>query len=224
MLLSIPLSTTEVERRTLIDAALSAGAKSAYLIEQPLAASVGAGLPINDPTGAMVLNIGAGTIECVITSSGGIISSSFVKSGLSKVDKIIMAYLHKKRSIIIGENTAELIKHNQNASVEVSGQDTATAMPKTVIMTEDEILSCTTKISQEIISCTRKVFENTPPELSADIIDKGIMLTGGGAKLKFLNKLIMQSSGLACHIAQNPDKCTVLGLGEILSNPEVFKY
>jgi rod shape-determining protein MreB len=233
VLLSSPISTTQVERRTLIDAALSAGAKTAHLVEQPLSAAIGARIPIQDPTGSMILNLGAGGIECIIVSSGGIISESFVKFGFSKVDKIISSYILKRRNITIGLTTAELIKHTlacalpEGASsqkfLEVSGQDTATNMPRTIKVTEEEIAPCVSKISQEIISCTRKVFENTPPELSADVIEKGIMLTGGGAKLKMLNKLIVQSSGLACHIAEHPDKCTVLGLGEILANSDLVK-
>jgi rod shape-determining protein MreB and related proteins len=233
VLLSCPISTTQVERRTLIDATLSAGAKSAHLVEQPLCAALGAHIPISDSTGSMVINLGAGTIECVIISNGGIISKSFVKFGFSKIDKIISSYILKKRNLTIGLGTTELIKHqlscampegtNVQTFLEVNGQDIATNMPKSIKVTEEEIVPCVSKISQEIISCTRKVFENTPPELSADIIDKGIMLTGGGAKLKMLNKLIMQSCGLACHVAEHPDKCTVLGLGEILSNPDIFK-
>jgi rod shape-determining protein MreB and related proteins len=181
----------------------------------------------------MIINLGAGTIECIIVSSGGIISQSFVKFGFSRIDKIISSYILKKRNVTIGANSAEIIKHSLTCALpegtssqkflEINGQDNATNMPRSIKVTEEEIAPSVSKICQEIISCTRKVFENTLPELSADVIDKGIMLTGGGAKLKMLNKLIMQSCGLACHIAENTDKCTILGLGEILKNPDLIK-
>lgn len=234
VIMSIPLSTTQVERRTLIDAAIQAGAKQAYLVEQPLAAAIGAKIPVSSTTGNLVLYLGAGVVECAVISSGTIVASSWQKGGMKKIDKQIGNYIAKKKNLIVGKNTLEKLKENLafatpseknlGLSLEINGKDMATQMPKTIKITDEEISSSVVKFSQEIVSCIKKVFENTPAELSADIIEKGIMLIGGGAKLKNLNKLIIQSTGLACHISINPDRCTILGLGEILKNPEVFKF
>lgn len=233
VMIATPISTTQVEKRTLIDAAISAGARQAYLIEQPLAAAIGAKISLASPTGSMMVSIGAGCEEAIVISSGGIIASSSHKFGSEKIDKTIVLYLKKKHNLVIGENTAEKIKQKlvnatlenivENEQMEVNGQDAASGMPKTIVIKEEEISLAVSKNTQEIITCIKKVFENTPPELSADIIDKGIMLSGGGSKLKNLNKLIMQATGLSCHVAQNPELCTVLGCSQALENLEEYE-
>ncbi len=226
VMISTPIGTTQVEKRALVDAALSAGAKTAYLIEQPIATAIGAKIPIADTTGCMVVTIGAGITEAAVISNGGIVASGSFKTGGDRIDKAISSYLRKKHNLAVGQNTAEKIKlelYNRCASMGVDGQDVVTSLPKTLNITFDEISVVVEKILQEIIICIKHVFETTPPELSADIINRGIIISGGTANLKNLNKLIMQATGVSCHVAQNSDTCTALGCGIVMENIEEFE-
>lgn len=233
VMIATPIATTQVERRALVDAALAAGAKTCFLIEQPLAAAIGAKIPVASACGTMVINLGAGCCEAIVISGGGIVSSGSVKTGGEKLDKLITSYLMKKHNLKVGVVTAEKIKNKLLAALpetvaalppmEVDGQDVVSSLPKTVLVTADEISSVGTKILQEIILCIKKVFENTLPELSADILNHGIVATGGLSAMRNLNKLIMQATGVACHVAPNPDTCCVLGCGIVMENLEDFE-
>jgi rod shape-determining protein MreB len=233
VMISTPLGTTQVERRALVDAAFTAGAKTAYLIEQPLAAAIGAKIPVASAIGSMVINLGAGCSEGIVISAGGIVSSGSIKTGGGKLDKLITSYLMKKHNLKVGEVTAEKIKNKLVAAIpdtlgntppmEVDGQDVVSSLPRTVLVTTDEISPVATKILQEIILCIKKVFESTPPELSADILNHGIVATGGLSSMRNLNKLIMQATGVACHVAPNPDTCCALGCGIVMENVEEFE-
>ena len=222
----IPSGVTEVERRAVEDAARQAGSSNVELIEEPMAASIGAGLPVAEPTGSMVVDIGGGTSEVAVISLGDIVTSCSVRVAGDKFDEAIVSYIRKKYNLLIGERTAEDIKIRigsaypvdglENAMIEVKGRNLLDGLPKNVTLSTPEIREALADPLMTIIDAVKNTLEKTPPELAADIIDHGIMLTGGGALLSGLDMLMAQETGMLVHVAENPLDCVVDGTGKRL--------
>ena len=227
VIVAVPSGITPVERRAVKESAESAGARIVYLIEEPVAAAIGAGLPITEAAGNMIVDIGGGTTEVAIISLGGIVTSKSLRVAGDELDQSIIAYVKKEFSLMIGERTAEQIKmelgsaykiDDENASMDIKGRDMITGLPKIVTITEDQIREALKEPVYSIIESIKTTLEKTPPELSADIMEKGIMLAGGGALLKGLDKLINHETNMPVHIAETPLDCVVLGAGKALDN------
>lgn len=222
----IPSGITEVERRAVEEAVISAGAKAAALIEEPMAAAMGAGLPVNDAVGNMVVDIGGGTTEVAVISLGGIVASKSIKIAGNALDSAIINYLKKEHHINIGDKMAEEIKlsiasayeDDEEAVYEVRGRDVSTGLPKTAQIKESEIRESISENVDEMIEAIKLTLENTPPELAADIMERGITLTGGGALIKGLDKLITEVTKIPTHVAEYPLDCVVIGTGKALDN------
>ncbi|WP_195983927.1 rod shape-determining protein [Clostridium sp. D33t1_170424_F3] len=223
----IPSGVTEVERRAVEDAARQAGASQVELIEEPMAAAIGAGLPVADPTGSMVVDIGGGTAEVAVISLGDIVTSCSVRVAGDKFDEAIISYVKKKYNLLIGERTAEEIKiaigsafptgdEADSASVDIKGRNLVDGLPKNVSISAEEVREALSDPLAVIIDAIKSTLEKTPPELSADIIDHGIMLTGGGALLRGLDQLVEQETGMPVHVADSPLDCVVDGTGKRL--------
>lgn len=231
VLISVPAGITSTERRAVIEAALNAGAKAVYLVKEPVLAAIGAKIPINNPTGNMILNIGGGMTELAVISLGGIVSSSSVRIGGNKLDQAIVEYIKKKHGLAIGERTAELIKINIGSAVKqteeekitIKGRDLATGYPKTIEISSNEITEAISEQLREIVQIIKSVLELTPPELCADIIDRGIIISGGGAMLKNIDALITKVTGVPAHIADDPLFCVARGSGIVLDNLDAYK-
>ena len=230
----IPSGVTEVERRAVEDAARQAGASQVELIEEPMAAAIGAGLPVAEPTGSMVVDIGGGTAEVDVISLGDIVTSVSVRVAGDKFDESIISYVKKKYNLLIGERTAEQIKidigsaypteDNAGASVEIKGRNLVDGLPKNVTITAEEVREALSDPLATIVDAIKSTLEKTPPELSADIIDHGIMLTGGGALLRGIDQLVERETGMPVHVADSPLDCVVDGTGKRLevSMPNVY--
>ena len=226
VMICIPSGVTEVERRAVHDAARSAGAKYVSLIEEPMAAAIGAGLPVSEATGSMVVDIGGGTAEVAVLSLGDIVTSRSARVAGDDFDEAIIAYIKKKYNLLVGERTAEDIKirigsaypYDGEGAMNVKGRNLMDGLPKNVEVTSEEIREALSDPISQIIDAIRSTLEKTPPELAADIIDHGIMLTGGGALLRGLDKLIEIETKMPVHIAQNPLDCVVDGTGICLEN------
>ena len=224
VVICIPSGVTAVERRAVREAAQKAGAKYVTIIEEPMAAAIGAGLPVEEAVGSMVVDIGGGTTEVAVISMGGIVVSRSVRVAGDEFDKAIIAYVKKKYNLLIGERTAENVKicigsaypYENEETVEIKGRNLADGFPKNIILTPQEIREALVDSIVAILDAVRSTLEKTPPELSADIIDRGITLTGGGAMLKGLDRLISIETGMPVHIAQDPLDCVALGAGKIL--------
>ncbi|HIR56543.1 MAG TPA: rod shape-determining protein [Candidatus Gallacutalibacter pullicola] len=222
----IPSGVTEVERRAVEDAARQAGASSVELIEEPMAAAIGAGLPVSEPTGSMVVDIGGGTSEVAVISLGDIVTSCSVRVAGDKFDEAIISYVKKKYNLLIGERTAEEIKisigsaypteETEDVSVEIKGRNLVDGLPKNVRISADEVRDALSDPLSLIIDAIKSTLEKTPPELAADIIDHGIMLTGGGALLKGLDQLVARETSMPVHVAETPLDCVVTGTGKRL--------
>ena len=220
----IPSGVTEVERRAVEDAARQAGASSVELIEEPMAAAIGAGLPVSEPTGSMVVDIGGGTSEVAVISLGDIVTSCSVRVAGDKFDEAIISYVKKKYNLLIGERTAEEIKisigsaypteETEDVSVEIKGRNLVDGLPKNVRISADEVRDALSDPLSLIIDAIKSTLEKTPPELAADIIDHGIMLTGGGALLKGLDQLVARETSMPVHVAETPLDCVVSGTGK----------
>lgn len=231
VVISVPSGVTEVEKRAVYEAARQAGAREAYLVEEPMAAAIGAGLPVHEPTGSMVVDIGGGTSEVAIISLGGIVTSRSLRIGGNRLDDSIIYYIKKEYNLMIGERTAEEIKlsvgsaypKEEEETVDVRGRDLVTGLPKTLNITSTEILEALKEPINEIIEAIKLTLEKTPPELAADIMDKGIMLTGGGALLDGIDELIGHETGMPVHIAEQPLDCVVLGTGKVVEELETLK-
>ncbi len=232
----IPSGVTEVERRAVEDAARQAGAKEVELIEEPMAAAIGAGLPVAEPTGSMVVDIGGGTAEVAIISLGDIVTSCSVRVAGDKFDEAIISYVKKKFNLLIGERTAEDIKikigsaypteEMEDATMEIKGRNLVDGLPKNVTIRADEVRDALADPLMTIVDAIKSTLEKTPPELSADVIDHGIMLTGGGALLRGLDLLVAQETGMPVHVAERPLDCVVDGTGkrlEIVMPREYYK-
>jgi len=228
IMVCIPSGVTTVEKRAVLDAAMQAGAKKTYLIEEPLAAALGAGLTISEPCGSMVVDIGGGTTDVAVLSLGGIVVSSSLRVGGDKFDEALVRYVKKEYNIMIGERTAEEIKVNtgtaypggRHEAMEVRGRDLVSGLPKTVRITSEETREALAEPISLIIECVKSVLENTPPELAADIVDRGIVMTGGGSLLNGLDKLINKETGIPTYLADDPLSCVALGTGKALESLE----
>lgn len=220
----IPSGVTEVERRAVEDAARQAGAREVELIQEPMAAAIGAGLPVSEPTGSMVVDIGGGTSEVAVISLGDIVTSRSARVAGNKFDEAIIAYVKKKYNLLIGERTAENVKieigsafpYEGEGSMEIKGRNLLDGLPKNVEITAAEVREALDDSLHMIIDAIKSTLENTPPELAGDIIGHGIMLTGGGALLKGMDQLIAQQTGMTVHVAENPLDCVVNGTGKRL--------
>ena len=226
IVICIPSGVTEVERRAVKESAEAAGAKKVFIIEEPMAAAIGAGLPVSEPTGSIVVDIGGGTTEVAVISLGGIVAAKSVRVGGDRFDADIINYIKKKYNLLIGERTAEDIKIavgnafplDEELTTEIKGRNLLTGLPENITVTSTEIREALVDTLQEILEAVRITLEKTPPELAADIIDQGIVLTGGGALLRGLDKLIAQETGMEVYAAENPLDCVALGTGEALEH------
>ena len=227
VVICIPSGVTAVERRAVRDATAQAGAKRVAIIEEPMAAAIGAGLPVAEPTGSMVVDIGGGTSEVAVISLGGIVAAKSVRVGGDEFDAAIINFIKKKYNLLIGERTAEDIKINIGSacpleegelSMEIKGRNLLNGLPENIVITSDQIRSALEDPLSLVLEAIRITLERTPPELAADIIDQGITLTGGGALLKNLDKLINQETGMPVQIAENPLDCVANGTGMVLDN------
>lgn len=230
VVICIPVGVTEVESRAVYDAVKLAGATEVDLIEEPMAAAVGAGLPVLEPTGCMVLDIGGGTSEVAVISLGGIVTAQSVRTAGDHFDEAIINYIRKKHNLLIGERTAEQIKieigsvlpYENERSLEIKGRNLVDGLPKNVIITAAEVREALTDPVMQIVDAVRTTLEKTPPELSADIIDRGITLTGGGALLRGFAQLVADEIGIPVTVADNPLDCVVLGTAKRLEDNEGF--
>ncbi len=226
VIICIPSGVTAVERRAVKEASYKAGAKRVSIIEEPMAAAIGAGLPVAEATGSMVVDIGGGTSEVAVISLGGIVAARSVRVGGDELDSYIIQYIKKKYNLLIGERTAEDIKigigsaypFEGEASMDIKGRDLMDGLPKNISVTSEEVREALADPLSMILDAIRVTLEKTPPELSADIIDHGITLTGGGALLRGLDQLISNETGMPVHIAENPLDCVALGTGKVLDD------
>ncbi len=231
MIVCVPSGITQVEKRAVRESAESAGAREVYLIEEPMAAAIGAGLPITEPTANMVVDIGGGTTEVAVISLAGIVFSKSVRVGGDKIDEAILQYVKRKYNLLIGERTAEVIKttigtaypQEEPESIEIKGRDLVTGIPKILVIDSEEVRLAIAEQIDTIVQVVKMALEQTPPELSADIVDKGIFLTGGGALLKNLDILLKEETGLPIIIADDPLSAVVLGSGKILEDIDLLK-
>lgn len=231
VVICVPSGVTEVEKRAVEEASLAAGAKEAYLIEEPMAAAIGANLPVEEPSGSMVVDIGGGTSEVAVISLGGIVTSKSLRVAGDELDEAIVHYVKKEYNLMIGERTAEEIKVTIGAaypkpkeeSMEIRGRDLISGLPKNITITSTEVADALREPINSIIDSIKYTLEKTPPELAADIMDKGIMLTGGGALLSGLDRLIRNETGMPVSIADNPLDCVAMGTGKVLEEIETLK-
>jgi rod shape-determining protein MreB len=229
ILICVPTGSTPVERKAIQDSALAAGARRVQLIEEPIAAAIGAGLPISEATGSMIVDIGGGTTEIAVMSLGGVVFSKSLRVAGDAMDSAIISYMRKKFNLLIGESTAEKIKKEIGTAIPTSnniflmkGRDIRTGTPKEISLTEEDACEALMPILSQMLGAIKEALESTPPELSADLVDMGLVLTGGGALLKNIDKLISKDTGLPVTIADNPLECVALGTGKALENEELF--
>jgi rod shape-determining protein MreB len=231
VLISVPAGITSMERRAVNKSAMDAGARDVYLVREPVLAAIGAKIPINSPVGNMILNIGGGTTELAVISLGGIVSSSSVRIGGNKFDQAIVDYVKKKHGLAIGERTAELIKVNigtavriqSEDSINIKGRDLTTGLPKTIALTSNEVTEALNDHLREILQIIKNVLEITPPELCSDIMDRGIIISGGGALLRNIADLITRVTGVPARVADDPLFCVARGTGIVLENLDTYK-
>ena len=231
VIISVPSGTTQVERRAVKESAEGAGAREVYLIEEPMAAAIGAGLPVTEPLANMIVDIGGGTTEVAIISLGGIVVSHSIKVAGDKIDEAISQYIKRKYNLLIGEATAEHVKiqignilpEEPYETMEIKGRDLVTGIPKTITISSKEVQEAIKEPIDLILQVIKQVLEETPPELAADMVDRGIVLSGGGALLKNLDKLITQETGLEVRVAENPLTCVAIGAGKALDEIETLK-
>ncbi len=227
----VPFGVTEVEKRAIEEAARQAGAKDAFLIEEPMAAAIGAGLRIEEPEGNMVVDIGGGTSEIAIISLGGIVTAKSIRLGGDELDEAIVSYVKKEYSLMIGERTAEEVKirigsaykEGEEVEMEIRGRDLISGLPKTMQISSEEVRDALREPVNSIVDGIKSTLEKTPPELASDIMENGIMLTGGGALLKGLDKLVKEETGMPVKIAENPLDCVAIGTGKSVEDQEIFE-
>ncbi|MFH1018142.1 MAG: rod shape-determining protein [Pseudomonadota bacterium] len=231
IIICIPSGVTEVEKRAVEESAYSAGAREVFLVQEPIAAAIGADMPITDPSGNMVVDIGGGTTEVAVISLGGIVIVKSIRIAGDKMDEAIVNYLKKKYSLLIGEKTAEVIKisigdaypSEQGMTMDVKGRDLVRGVPRTITVNSIEIREALQEPIRAVVDAVKATLEKTPPELASDIFDRGIVLTGGGALLRGIDKLIAKETGLPVQRAEDPLSCVVLGSGKILDNFDKLK-
>ena len=229
ILICVPTGSTPVERKAIQDSALAAGARRVQLIEEPIAAAIGAGLPISEATGSMVVDVGGGTTEIAVMSLGGVVYSRSLRIAGDAMDNALKEYMRKEYNLLIGDSTAEKIKKEIGTAIPsnsntfpVKGRDIRSGTPKEVSITEEDTAEALSGILQEMVSGIKDALENTPPELSADLVDMGLTLTGGGALLKNIDKRFSKETGLPVHIADDPLTCVAIGTGKALEQEEIF--
>ena len=231
VMVCVPAGITSVERRAVLDATISAGAKTAYLIDEPLAAAIGAKIPIAAPSGNMIVDIGGGSTDAAVISLGGVVVHKSARVGGNKIDEAITLYVRRKFNLVIGERTSEEIKLNlanstpgqKEESLEVRGRDSITGLPKLIELKSSQVYEAILPTINQILEAVKQVLEETPPELASDIIDKGIVMSGGTSILKNLDKYFTQSLGVPCHVAEEPLFCVVYGTGMVLENIDLYK-
>lgn len=231
VMICVPSGITAVEKRAVEDAAKQAGAREAYTIEEPFAAAIGADLPVWEPTGSMVVDIGGGTTEVAVISLGGIVTSRSIRVAGDEMDEAIIQYIKRFYNLMIGERTSEQLKMEigtalpleVSESIEIRGRDLVSGLPKTLPITSDEITEALMDTINSIVDAVKVTLEKCPPELSADIMDRGIVLTGGGALLRNLDKLLARETGMPVIVADNPLDCVAIGTGRSLDNIHLFK-
>jgi len=234
VIVCVPSGSTAVERRAIQESAESAGARRVFLIEEPMAAAIGAGLPVTEPTGSMVVDVGGGTTEVAVLSLGGIVYSRSVRVGGDKMDESIIAYVRRNHNLLLGESSAERIKQNigtacppedgNGQSLDIKGRDLMNGVPKEIVVTQRQIAESLAEPVGAIIDAVKVALENTAPELAADIVDKGIVLTGGGALLGNLDFVLRHATGLPVSIADEPLSCVVMGTGRCLEEMKMLKH
>ncbi|MBI2640637.1 MAG: rod shape-determining protein [Candidatus Sungbacteria bacterium] len=232
VMVSVPAGVTSTERRAVIEATVQAGAKAAYVVKEPVLAAIGAGIPINEPSGHMVVDIGGGTTDVAVISLGGIVASTSVKVAGNKLDQAISDYIKKNYNLAIGDRTAEDIKikigsavpvDDEKLKMEIKGRDLMSGLPKTVEINSPEVTDAIADELDEIVRAIKSVLHDTPPELAADIMDKGIVMTGGGSLLRNIDELVFQETGVPAHIAENSLLCVAKGTGIALEHLDVYK-
>ncbi|MGB3072817.1 MAG: rod shape-determining protein [Candidatus Moraniibacteriota bacterium] len=231
VVLSVPAGITSTERRAVVDAAMKAGAKAAYVVKEPVLAAIGAGIPIHTAQGNMIINIGGGTSEIAIISLGGIVASHSARVGGNKIDQAISDYIKRKYSLAIGDRTAEEVKIGIGSAIaqvkedhmEVRGRDLMGGLPKTITLSSNEVTEAIQDELREIIHVIKQVLQETPPELASDIMDKGMVLSGGTAQLRYLDQLIAKTINVPCYVADDPAFCVVKGTGIVLENLDTYK-
>ncbi len=233
VMVSVPAGITSTERRAVIDATLAAGARAAYIIKEPIAAAIGANIPIGSASGHMIVDIGGGTCEIAVISLGGIVASTSIRVGGNKLDASIQDYIRRRYNLAIGEQSAEEVKKKigsalffepkDRLTIEVRGRDMVTGLPRTIMVTSDDVTEAIQDELEAIINAIKSVLQRTPPELAADIIDKGIVLSGGTAQLKKLDALLSQATGVPVYVADDPLLCVVKGTGVALDNLDFYK-
>jgi len=235
IIICVPSGSTPVERRAIQESAEAAGAREVWLIEEPMAAAIGAGLPVTEPTGSMIIDVGGGTTEIAVLSLGGIVYSRSVRVGGDKMDEAIISYVRRNFNLLIGEATAEKIKKDiggatapaegvEGRSLQIKGRDLASGSPNEITMTERQVAEALNDPLWQIVDGILIALETTPPELSGDIIDKGLIVTGGGSLLRRFDQMVSDATGLPVFTAQDPLSCVALGIGRILENPESMRH
>jgi len=233
VMISVPAGSTQVEKRAVEDAALSSGARRVYLIHEPLAAAVGAGIPISEPSGNMIVDMGGGASEAAIISLGAVVVSKSLRIAGSKIDDTIASYTRKKHGLMIGETTAEKIKiqigsalkviPKENKKLVVKGRDTISGLPRKIEINTNEIVEAITPVLNQISAMIKNILGQIPPELAADIIDKGIVMSGGTSLLKNFDKFLTKQTGVPCYVVEEPMLCVIKGIGKALENLEAYK-
>lgn len=231
VMVAVPAGITSTERRAVIDATMAAGAKAAYIIKEPIVAAIGAGIPIGSPSGNMIIDIGGGTSEVAVISLGGIVACDSVRIGGNRLDQEILEYTRRQHNLAIGERTAEDIKINigsalpmeEPITMEVRGRDMITGLPRTITMTTNDVVEAINSALEGILETVKEVLHNTPPELAADVIDKGIILSGGTSLLRNIDQLISKATGVPAYIADDALFCVAKGTGIALENLESYK-
>ncbi|MDP7385823.1 MAG: rod shape-determining protein, partial [Nitrospinota bacterium] len=231
IIVCVPSGITQVERRAVRDSAESAGAREVFLIEEPMAAAIGVGLPIQEASGNMILDIGGGTTEIAVISLAGIVYSKSIRMGGDEMDEDIVNYVKRSYNLLIGERTAEKVKiqigsaypMEDRRTMEVKGRDLVTGVPKTIIITDEEVREALNEPVQAIVDVVKIALERTPPELSSDIVDKGIMLAGGGGMIRGLDILLREETGLPITVAEDPLAAVVMGTGKVLDEIDLLR-
>ena len=231
VMVCVPAGCTQVERRAVLDATLSAGARTAYLIDEPLAAAIGAKIPVSAPSGHMILDIGGGAAEAAVICLGGVVAHKSVRVGGNKIDESIANYIRRKHNLIIGDQTAESVKIKIGSAtrlaveetMEVSGRDQVLGLPRTVVLTSTEIAEAMRAPLIQIVGAVKGVLEGTPPELASDIIERGITMSGGTSLLRNFDRLMVEETGVPAHLAEDPLLCVVRGTGVALENLDLYK-
>jgi len=231
VVVAVPSGITQVEKRAVRDSTLSAGAREVYLIEEPMAAAIGVDLPVQEPSGNMIIDIGGGTTEVAIISMSGIVYSKSIRIAGDEMDEAIVNYIKRKYNLLIGERTAEEVKINigsaypmeKRMTMEVKGRDLVAGIPKTLVVSDEEIREALTETFSAIVEAVKIALERTPPELAADIVDKGVVVAGGGSLIKGMDILLREATGLPITLADDPLSAVALGAGKVLSDPKLLK-